>query len=70
MKTLRALAGAQVMVNLTTGDAVGGRIRAATATTVDITAARLYGKDHPEGYALEGTVIIPSDKIAWVQVAG
>lgn len=65
MKALRALAGARVMVNLDNGDAIHGTIARSTGDTVDLVSARLAG---PNGGALDGTVIIPSPRIAWIQV--
>lgn len=66
MRTLRGLEGAKVMVNLTTGDALVGRLARTGRDYLDLTEAMLRSRDGSG--PLDGTVIIPVERVAWVQV--
>lgn len=68
MRTLRGLEGAKVMVNLTTGDALVGRLARTGRDYLDLTEAMLRSRQ--DSGSLDGTVIIPAAQITWVQVVG
>lgn len=68
MRTLRGLEGAKVMVNLTNGDALVGRLARTGRDYLDLTSAELRSRQ--DSGTLDGTVIIPAAQIAWVQVVG
>lgn len=66
MRTFQGLEGATVMVNLTTGDALAGRVTRVGRDHLDLTEARLQSREHSG--PLDGAVIIPAERVAWIQV--
>ncbi|WP_423445759.1 hypothetical protein AABM36_08365 [Kocuria sp. KSNUG] len=66
MRTLRGLEGVKIMVNLTTGDALVGRLARTGRDYLDLTSAELRSREG--NGSLDGTVIIPVERVAWVQV--
>ena len=66
MRTLRGLEGVKIMVNLTTGDALVGRLARTGRDYLDLTSAALRSREGSGN--LDGTVIIPVERVAWVQV--
>ena len=66
MRTLRGLEGVKIMVNLTNGDALVGRLARTGRDYLDLTSAELRSREGSGN--LDGTVIIPVERVAWVQV--
>lgn len=66
MKAFKSLAGSRVLVNLTNGEALEGRVVNVGATWLDLTGTRLHNAQGRG--SLDGTVVVPEGSIMWVQV--
>lgn len=67
MRAFQGLEGARVMVNLTTGDALAGQVAAVGRDHLDLRDTVLQSRE-TRG-ALDGAVIVPFERVAWIQVA-